>query len=201
MRSSKLETTTPDILHRQPSNFTAWKGARLSFDSHVLLPFLFQKELCARASVRLLSTSPFDPGACDAASGGALPAFLVAPAPLGRHVTGRETRKRLDGRISVSLATVARKGGEGARGGLVPSLVAEAARLLSEGWDRVGPSGAATAMSGAAAGGEGRSGGDSPAGRWAGWKLLALGLLSASSVLVAAPASQAMSKEEKRRLG
>uniref|UniRef100_A0A8D0C0T7 alpha-1,2-Mannosidase n=1 Tax=Salvator merianae TaxID=96440 RepID=A0A8D0C0T7_SALMN len=55
-------------------------------------------------------------------------------------------------------------------------------------------------MSGAAAGGEGRSG-DSPASRWAGWKLLALGLLSASSVLAAAPTVQAMSKEEKRRLG
>uniref|UniRef100_A0A6J0TT82 alpha-1,2-Mannosidase n=1 Tax=Pogona vitticeps TaxID=103695 RepID=A0A6J0TT82_9SAUR len=55
-------------------------------------------------------------------------------------------------------------------------------------------------MSGAATGGEGRSG-DSPAGRWPGWKLLALGLLSASSVLVATPAVQAMSREEKRHLG
>ncbi|XP_013920349.1 PREDICTED: ER degradation-enhancing alpha-mannosidase-like protein 3 [Thamnophis sirtalis] len=55
-------------------------------------------------------------------------------------------------------------------------------------------------MSGAAAGGEGRSG-DRPAGRWSGWKLLALGLLSASSVLAAAPAAQAMSREEKRHLG
>lgn len=33
------------------------------------------------------------------------------------------------------------------------------------------------------------------------WKLLALGLLSASSVLAAAPGAGAMSREEKRRLG
>lgn len=69
-----------------------------------------------------------------------------------------------------------------------------------KGWDRTGPSGAAAAMSGAAAGGEGRSG-NRLAGRWSGWKLLALGLLSASSVLAVAPAVQAMSREEKRHLG
>ncbi|KAG8132806.1 hypothetical protein E2320_010625 [Naja naja] len=55
-------------------------------------------------------------------------------------------------------------------------------------------------MSGAAAGGEGRSG-NHLAGRWSGWKLLVWGLLSASSVLAAAPAVQAMSREEKRHLG
>ncbi|XP_065411722.1 ER degradation-enhancing alpha-mannosidase-like protein 3 isoform X3 [Chrysemys picta bellii] len=53
-------------------------------------------------------------------------------------------------------------------------------------------------MSGAASG-EGGSG--DPAARWGRWKLLALGLLSASSVLAAAPGAGAMSREEKRRLG
>lgn len=56
-------------------------------------------------------------------------------------------------------------------------------------------------MSGAA-GCQGGGGGGERGHRWRRpWKLLALGLLSASSVLAAAPGAGAMSKEEKRRLG
>ncbi|XP_049665432.1 ER degradation-enhancing alpha-mannosidase-like protein 3 isoform X3 [Accipiter gentilis] len=58
-------------------------------------------------------------------------------------------------------------------------------------------------MSGAAGcQGGGGGGGGERGHRWRRpWKLLALGLLSASSVLAAAPGAGAMSKEEKRRLG
>ncbi|XP_068273078.1 ER degradation-enhancing alpha-mannosidase-like protein 3 isoform X2 [Nyctibius grandis] len=56
-------------------------------------------------------------------------------------------------------------------------------------------------MSGAASCQRGGGGGDRGP-RWRRpWKLLALGLLSASSVLAAAPGAGAISKEEKRRLG
>uniref|UniRef100_A0A8D0HG28 alpha-1,2-Mannosidase n=1 Tax=Sphenodon punctatus TaxID=8508 RepID=A0A8D0HG28_SPHPU len=43
--------------------------------------------------------------------------------------------------------------------------------------------------------------GNLAAGRWAGWKLLALGLLSATLVLAAGPAAGSMSREEKHQLG
>lgn len=156
----------------------------------------------------LLSTSPSPPGVPLPSRGAARPpasrrSCPVPIGPAGRRVRGDPeaaarggflgyaTGKRRAGpfRLCVGAGSRGRRAG---RGG-------QRAR-----WAGAGPSGsgqAAAAMSGAA-GCQGGGGGGERGHRWRRpWKLLALGLLSASSVLAAAPGAGAMSKEEKRRLG
>uniref|UniRef100_A0A8B9I1K4 Niban apoptosis regulator 1 n=1 Tax=Anser brachyrhynchus TaxID=132585 RepID=A0A8B9I1K4_9AVES len=150
------------------------------------------------------------------------PPILLSTSPLApAAVTWPPAPSRRRGPLPLARRGGAEPGSGGARPfpwlrrgragpGRAPPPGAAAAAPPGAGWAGAGPgpsgSGrAAAAMSGAAGcrgGGGGGGGGGERGPRWRRpWRLLALGLLSASSVLAAAPGAGAMSKEEKRRLG